>query len=61
MVVKAIEAMVDLTELDLIPRTGVLDFLRETVSFLCHPNLWIRLVSVFGKTCVKVYLNYDLH
>ncbi|CAG0883408.1 unnamed protein product [Darwinula stevensoni] len=45
-VVKAIEAMVDLTELDFIPRTGVLDFLRETIPFLCHPNLWIRLATL---------------
>lgn len=41
-IVKAIRATTALTELGLIQKTSLVEFICESVSFLNHPNLWIR-------------------
>lgn len=44
--VKAIESIIGLTQLGLLPKPSLLALLRDTVSFLVHPNRWIRHVSL---------------
>lgn len=43
-VVKAIESMIGLTQLGLLPKASLLGLLHDTASFLVHPNRWIRKV-----------------
>lgn len=42
--VKAIESMISLTQLGLLPKATLLELLHDTASFLIHPNRWIRHV-----------------
>lgn len=43
--VKAIESMIGLTQLGLLPKAILLLLLHDAVSFLIHPNRWIRHVN----------------
>jgi phosphoinositide-3-kinase regulatory subunit 4 len=44
--VKAVESMIGLTQLGLLPKATLLGLLHDTASFLIHPNRWIRYVSI---------------
>lgn len=53
-IAKAIRATSDLTELDLIQKSGLVDFIKACGCYLNHPNLWIRhevggLISTAAK------------
>lgn len=53
-IAKAIRATTALTELGLLQKTNLTDFISECACFLNHPNLWIRheicgLISVAAK------------
>lgn len=41
-IAKAVRATTALTELDLIQKTQLIDFIKACGSYLNHPNLWIR-------------------
>lgn len=43
--VKAVESMIGLTQLGLLPKPTLLGLLHDTASFLIHPNRWIRHVT----------------
>lgn len=54
-IVKSIRATTALTELGLIQKPGLTDFITECACYLNHPNLWIRhevcgLISTAAKT-----------
>jgi len=42
--VKAINAVSSLTELGLISKLNLYDMMRDMVSYLVHPSLWVRQV-----------------
>lgn len=54
-IAKAIRATTALTELGLLQKTSLVEFICECVSYLNHPNLWIRheicgLISTAAKS-----------
>lgn len=54
MIAKAIRATTALTEIGLLQKTSLVEFICECVSYLNHPNLWIRheicgLISTAAK------------
>lgn len=54
-VAKAISATTALTELGLVQKTGLTEFISESACYLNHPNLWIRhetcgLISTAART-----------
>lgn len=58
-IAKAIRATTALTELGLIQKPGLIEFIAECACYLNHPNLWIRheicgLISTAAKTLSAV-------
>lgn len=53
-IAKSIHATTALTELGLVPKAGITEFIAESSCYLNHPNLWIRheicgLISTTAK------------
>ena len=55
--VKAIECMIALTQLGLLPKASLLGLLHDTSSFLIHPNRWIRHVFIVKLQPIHYLLN----
>nr|CAH0112606.1 unnamed protein product [Daphnia galeata] len=55
--VKAVESMIGLTQLGLLPKASLLGLLHDSASFLIHPNRWIRYAVVGFVSCAARNLN----
>lgn len=54
---KAVESMIGLTQLGLLPKATLLGLLHDAASFLLHPNRWIRYAVVGFVSCAARNLN----